>query len=768
MSAKHQTLSEKRSERSAQVAPPTFAERARPWLLAALTAIVVARPLLPSEGVSWIGDGQPFNLLTLVLAAACMLLAIAEGGLARRPNLADVAVGVLVLLMVVSAYVASEVGNARLSANMLFEWVALGTIFFLTRQLVRTPRETRALATSMVALATVLASYGLYQVFIGLPATRAAYAEDPDAAMREMGQWLPPGSVARQQFENRLASSEPLATFALTNSLAGFLAPWLIVGLAIGLSPLVSRDRGPDTPAGGRLRWSGLSIVQNLAIAACLAAIVTCLVLTKSRSAYLAAAVGVVLLPLADDDVRRRLFSWRFAMGAIGVVLAVVIVAVAAGGLDAQVLTEARKSLGYRLEYWQATLAMIGRNPWLGVGPGSFQDYYTQFKLPQASEEVRDPHNFLLEVWATGGTFALVALAEILGLFAWRTWKQAQSSSTHGELANSAAPEPPGDKSALLIAAGAGLAFVLAFVIGPSVRLVFSEQQLIGGLLVGAAAMVAMWPWVRSGRLPQRVPALAVLVFAINLLAAGGIAFPGVAGSLWILLALGFNELDAERDPLIDRSGKARQTWLPVTGLTIAVVAAVACYIVGYRPVVRYYAAMTRAEADNLSTDARINLLIDAAEADPLAAEPWGAIAEIELARLKRDPANSEWADRFVTATGAYRDLRPKSSAAWRQLGRWYYEFFTANRNAKTAEVAAICFGHAVRLYPSFAPLRAEHALALHGQGQDAEARRQIELARQLDRRTPHADKKLSAELREQLDVLEKQLVDPAARGDIK
>ncbi len=222
-----------------------------------------------------------------------MLLAIFERGLVRQPNLADLAVAVLVLLMVVRRNEsARRYASARPALNMVFEWVALGTIFLLTRQLVRTPRETRALVAAMVALATVLASYGLYQVFIGLPATRAAYAENPDEAMRALGQWLPPGSVERQQFENRLASSEPLATFALTNSLAGFLAPWLIVGLAVWLSPLVRRGRAADTPAGRRSGWSGLTIMHSIAIAVCLAAIAACLVLTKSRSAYLAIVVG--------------------------------------------------------------------------------------------------------------------------------------------------------------------------------------------------------------------------------------------------------------------------------------------------------------------------------------------------------------------------------------------------------------------------------------------------------------------------------------------
>src|SRR5208282_2916631 len=77
----------------------------------------------------------------------------------------------------------------------------------------------------------------------------------------------------------------------------------------------------------------------------------------------------------------------------------------------------AATSFGYRVQYWQATLRMIADRPLLGCGPGNFQDLYTQYKLPEASEEVADPHDFLLEVWATAGTPAMLALLCILGLF---------------------------------------------------------------------------------------------------------------------------------------------------------------------------------------------------------------------------------------------------------------------------------------------------------------------------------------------------------------
>src|SRR5262249_3288045 len=162
----------------------------------------------------------------------------------------------------------------------------------------------------------------------------------------------------------------------------------------IGLAQLERRAAGFAT----NTRGARMARLGTLAV--CVAAVAWCLVLTKSRSAYVAAAVGVALLPLLDARVRSRVLNWRFALGVAAVLAVLIGAGLATGGLDVQVLTEAKKSLGYRLEYWQTTLAMIGRHPWLGVGPGNFQEFYTQFKLPEASEEVRDPHNFLLEVWA--------------------------------------------------------------------------------------------------------------------------------------------------------------------------------------------------------------------------------------------------------------------------------------------------------------------------------------------------------------------------------
>jgi hypothetical protein len=743
------------SRRAGRTAPTSNAEWARQWLLAALVALVVARPLLASEGVSWIGDGQPFNMLVMVITAGCFVLAIAEGGLARRMNLADVSVGALVALCAIAALVGAQSGSPRPAINMLFEWIAAAMIFFLARQLVRTPGETRALVAVMVALAIVMAGYGFYQVFIGQQAMRAAYAENPDEVLRAAGQWFAPGSPERRQFEDRLASSEPLATFALANSLAGFLAPWLVIGLAIALGRL-GESAQPRATAGGRARSNRARLMRALGWAISIAMLAACLVLTKSRSAYVAVAAGIVLLPWFDHELRRHLFSRRFALAAAVTLLLVIGAAAALGKLDVEVLSEAGKSLGYRLEYWRATLAMIGRHPWLGVGPGNFQDYYTQFKLPQASEEIRDPHNFLLEIWATAGTLALLATCQLLFVFAWRTWNLKDPGSAISQVSQAPAAGES-SRSATFMAAGGVMGFLLALVIGPSVGLVFSEYQLAGGVLLFAAAIALAWPWVIDGRLASRLPALGVLVLAVHLLAAGGIAFPGVAGTLWILLALGLNATDAPCGARPAQAPRRGAKWATMAGLVLTCAAGAACFYLAYAPVVRAHAAFVRAEEDGLTVDARINLLIDAAQADPLSAEPWSQIAELELARLKGNPHDPSTDARLIKATTKVLELRPHSSVAWRQVGRWFRECYLYTRHEKTAEAAAMALRRAVELYPNLAPLRGEYALALSAEGDRAGARRQAQIARRLDGLTAHVDKKLSPELSDELDQLDRQ-----------
>jgi hypothetical protein len=250
-------------------------DRLRPWLLTGMMALWVARPLFPSESAAQHGDGLAMVMLWLALGIFWLLGAIGRPRFAFRFGWTDAAVLLLIGWHTAAALWATRHGTPRPAVNMLWEWIALGLAFLLARQFIVTPREARAVAAVMVALAVAISGYGLYQYVYEMPQTRARYAADPDRAMREAGLWYPPGSPERERFEIRLQDREPIATFALTNSLAAFLAPWLVMlaGMACGC---------------GRNRK------RLLSMAICAAPILVCLLLTKSRSGYIATCVGQI------------------------------------------------------------------------------------------------------------------------------------------------------------------------------------------------------------------------------------------------------------------------------------------------------------------------------------------------------------------------------------------------------------------------------------------------------------------------------------------
>ena len=105
-------------------------DRARSWLMGATAALFVGRPLLPSEAGAWLGDGQPWAMLWIVLAALVLMESISRGRLAARPGLVDLAVLALVAWQAVSAGMTLSTGSPRPTVNMLWEWVGMGASYF--------------------------------------------------------------------------------------------------------------------------------------------------------------------------------------------------------------------------------------------------------------------------------------------------------------------------------------------------------------------------------------------------------------------------------------------------------------------------------------------------------------------------------------------------------------------------------------------------------------------------------------------------------------
>lgn len=717
----------------------------RPWLLAAVCALFVARPLFPSESATTCGGGLAMVMLWIVLLGIWLLGAIGRPKFRLRFGWTDVAVGLLILLHTVAAIRGAMRGSPRPAVNMLWEWMAYGISFFLVRQLVAGKKEIRAVMAGMVALAVALGVYGLYQYGYEMPATRREYQQDPDGMLERAGMWFEKNSPGRRLFENRLESREPLATFALTNSLAGYLSPWLIVSLGIAMAGLAV---GTAAHGSKRTRLWAARIGFSLGVLA----IAACFLLTKSRSGYLAAMLGAILVALFCRNKVLRI-GWKIPTAVVAVVGALVIGGVMVRGLDAEILSEATKSFGYRLQYWQSALHMIGDRPWLGCGPGNFQADYTLYKLPEASEEVADPHNFLLEVWATAGTPAMLALVAVLVMFAVAVMRRDRVAPGDSLAKESLSDADRHADQSVFVLAGVFLGFLVAVPVGLMSEAPPGWAVFLCGVPGAALMLAVLYPWVQSGRLPALLPAIGIVVLLVNLLAAGGIGFPGVAGTLWLLLALGLN--DAER----------RGSWeLPrrasVAGLVLTLALGFACYQTAYRPVLESQAAMRAAVRD---PGRAVPLLADAIQADPLWADPWAHLAQTAFAQWQKT-RSTQSLEQFTRSMDAGLRLSPNSSSLWLTAGQRFSQVFSAAGQPEFAQKAVNCHRRAVELYPNSAVSRAWLALAMKDAGDEAGFEREATLALELDTLTPHLDKKLDDKLRTRL--LRKEVLGTKVPGD--
>jgi hypothetical protein len=244
----------------------------------------------------------------------------------------------------------------------------------------------------------------------------------------------------------------------------------------------------------------------------------------------------------------------------------------------------ARQSLGKRLDYWSASWKMItdGTHPkqfWLGVGPGNFGRHYLQYMSPTAYEQVKDPHNFLLETWVTSGVFAMASLLGTISLFLWATCRGWSSRLAHLSESTPCQELEEASESETQFAtrwefylggmAGMILGFVLSS-LAPSSYPLSPAQILMGGIVASGRAILwfaslALLETVAWTVFARRVALTAgVAALLLNLVVSGGIAFSSVAQPLWIMAALSMNSLPPRRASWPGRGWLALILPLPV------------------------------------------------------------------------------------------------------------------------------------------------------------------------------------------------------------
>ena len=718
----------KRKSQAANTAPSKAVSgnypTAKAVLAGTVTAIFVLRPLYPSESAAAEGDGMPVVMLW-ILAFILWGIMVARGNISRiRFGWPDITVALLVLWHTIAALRAVVYESPRPALNMLWEWLAYGVAFFLARQAFSSSLQRRAVGAVMIALAVLVSFYGLYQYSIELPAMRDLYKHSPDAALRDAGLWFPPGSPGREQFEQRLASLEPMATFALTNSLAGFLVPWAMVTL------------GASAVFFGRL-----SSRQRITIASLLVPLGLCLLLTKSRSAYLACACGgVAMIAIAWGSRWAKVRTGRKLL-AVGVAVALiggaVLTAMIAGGLDAEVLSEAPKSLGYRLQYWQASATMIRDLPVFGCGPGNFQHHYTAYKLPEASEEITDPHNFIMEIWATAGTPALVIMLGAGVVFFVTVLRSNRKKDNEPDAALQETGAGTADVFAVFFGAAGGM--LLSLPIGLMSAAPPSWLVPLIGLPVTALVLGLLFPWIAGGEDSAALWTLSASVLLIHLLFSGALAFPGITMGLWLLAALA---LDAS-----ETRDRSLRTSVGIVALAGSLPVLVACFATGYQPTLVARALVAQAYHDDGD---RHELLTKAAKADPWAAGPYEHLADLCHQQWLMRPSEETLAE-FERAVNEALTRAPRSASLRHKFGLAYWQCFDRSSQQELLNKAIGMLESAVAMYPNDCQKRADLAEAYLRAGDLAQFERQRDEALRLDEVTPHLDKKLKDEQRQRL-----------------
>ena len=446
------------------------------WLLtgalgaACLTLAVRPDPRLGSPARA--GAAFLTAAATLQLLGLGLLLPVGpELRAALQPGLASLVEGSLALAGADSHWLAVDPPRA------LRAWAAGGAFLGLcglAAAALRTPRDARLLLGTVVAVAVLVLGIGLLH-----------RATDAGAI------WWASGVPAW----SRVAFFAP---FVNPNHAGLLFAAALPLALALALF---------DRPVGAR--DLGLGQVLGLLAAALLLVGIQA---SRSRGAVLEGAVALAVLAAIQGTRAVRLgAAFVVAAGVAAVAWVGLPEAVQALG-DLLVPEEYRPDpLGQRPSLWQDGLGLVHAAPWVGVGPGGFEDAFSVVKTLPIYGQAQHAHLDLLEALVErglvlGGAWILLLAAPLLlGL-------------------RRALQSPPGDaRTALAATVAAGSALAVAslydFPLRTGAHAVLAA--ILGGLCLGLAGPLRR-PDRAEARLPLGLLGLASLLSSVLALGLAG------------------------------------------------------------------------------------------------------------------------------------------------------------------------------------------------------------------------------------------------------
>ena len=699
------------------------------------------------------------HLLTRYVDIQGRVLASHQLGSTLRPQRWPWFLGTgLLICVLVSTWNVQGQANFRFAVNGCWQWFVVAVSIVVLYHLMKSQPANRSLRRLMVSLAWLVSIHGFYQVYVSLPADREKFRVNPQAVLEEAGLVAPPGSSTYLLFEQRLQDNSPTGPFALTNSLAGFLLPWIVILFAQGIkSETWTRQNRFH-------QWMGLFVIACLLV---------CLVWTKSRTAWIALCFGGLAALIVNPETLRHLkqFIRRGRTGAgLPFILAIgIAIALSVAGLqawDPKLFSEASRSLAFRSEYWKTTMRMVLDHPWLGVGPGNFQAYYATYKPVLESETIGDPHNFLLETLAVCGWPGLFFL---LGSIVWlaKPITNRFADALLGEpLASNPFPESHGGRwefnstsIAIYLGALVGL-FAIWFgngALGPI-------PDFVPYLIAIPVVMATLWTDIlvapttaqsvdNSSNVVGFGPAL--LALGVHLLASGGWMTPGIGNTLSILVAGLWLAQDTPLRRVMDGINQPKQhasnTDSPLHGAGTAIL----WTLVAWTLVIGFYltAWLPKQRFEQAESSIRQKGGIEEVHAIALQrADLWNPIgyrwlAEIRLRQVDRELTKNRNGlapsmELFQESARSYLAADRASWETWAQLGHW--EFMISPLRKESLNRALEYFIEASRRAPGDVGLLTQVALAAWLAEDVQTAKTYLAQAELIDTNVTHLDRKLA------------------------
>ncbi len=571
--------------------------------MGAAGAIAVYVAYYPSDSIA-IEDGD--GLWFAVLAIAWMTLVAAVCWFRPDPESVELskagfdwidfsAIG-LATWMMVAAFLNAAQSDLRMGTNEAWWWASAAAILIASRRVLISQAMRQSFLLLTICVTVGLAVDALHQDWISLPATRASYQADPDAVVRAMGIDAPPDSSTRMVLENRLMDGGPTATFALANSLAALM----LIGVVLIAAAI-------------RFTWTQICVRGKVGLIGCLVVLVPALLAVRSRAALAATLIGIAMVcltnsrygsssPLEGSRVR-SLFA-----ALVGVVLTGILglIGLAMFG-NPEWYGQAPASLAFRLQYWAATWRMMLDHILLGAGPGNFQSLYDRYRDANTTEQIADPHNFLLETLSSGGPIALCLLIAIfvLGFKQLRKHQLAPDATEKNDLL------ALGNDRTILI--GGAVMLAIIWFLG---LLTLHAPDISSHRFAVPIALGLGWS-IRSvfQKLDQRQLDLAYVVSLIAILVhlsvSGGWTVPGVAFWVWMMLG-GLTRIEITSTTSLNANNRSTFT------LAIGLLALVLLTFMSVRPVGRQSWLLSIADASLRSgnTGKSGRILAEAVDAD--------------------------------------------------------------------------------------------------------------------------------------------------------